>query len=320
MPDEQTRRLRELTGRRSALVHQRTAVRNRIHAVLAVRLITPPPRGLFGDDGLGWLREVEIDATGRLMIDCELQLHETLQREIATLDAELARRGYADDRVKLLMTLPGVDVTVAEAVIAALGDASRFADGAHAASYLGLVPSTRQSATRCYHGPITKRGNSHARWMLIQAAQHLDRHPGPLGHFFRRLANKKNRNVAVVAAARKLVAIGWQMLVTGEPYRYAIPRSTETKLSRLRVKATGVRRRGGVAKGRKAESLLPGGGRRLRSLDEVYRSEDLPARSKPPAGERRVLERTATRRFVEGLDRAKVVPRKPAEPRAKQRP
>ena len=320
MPDEQTRRLRELTGRRSALVHQRTAVRNRIHAVLAVRLITPPPGELFGDDGLAWLREVEIDATGRLMIDCELQLHETLEREIATLDAELARRGYADDRVKLLMTLPGVDVTVAEAVLAAIGDASRFADGAHAASYLGLVPSTRQSAARCYHGPITKRGNSHARWMLIQAAQHLDRHPGPLGHFFRRLANKKNRNVAVVAAARKLVAIGWQMLVTGEPYRYAIPRSTETKLSRLRVKATGKRRRGGVPKGQKAKAILPGGGRRLRSLDEVYESEGLPARSQPPAGERRVIEQTATRRFVEGLDRAKVVPRRPAaQPQAKQR-
>jgi hypothetical protein len=66
--------------------------------------------------------------------------------------------------------------------------------------------------------------------MLIEAAQHLDKHPGPLGHFFRRLARKKNRNVAVVAGARKLAAIGWQMLVTNEPYRYAIPRSTETFL------------------------------------------------------------------------------------------
>jgi len=312
MPDEQTRRLRELTGRRSALVAQRTAVRNRIHSVLAVRLIVPPDGGLFGQVGIPWLRQVEIDATGRLMIDCELQLHESLEREIATLDAELARRGYADDRVKLLMTLPGVDVTVAEAVLAALGDASRFADGAHAASYLGLVPSTRQSAARCYHGPITKRGNSHARWMLIQAAQHIDRHPGPLGHFFRRLMNKKNRNVAVVAAARKLVAIGWQMLVTGEPYRYAIPRSTEDKLRRVRIRATGKRRRGGVPKGRKAERLLPGGGRTLRSLDEVYQSEGLPQRSVPPAGERRVIEESKASEFFKGLGRAKVVPRRPA--------
>jgi len=314
MPDEQTRRLRELTGRRSALVAGRTAVRNRIHSVLAVRLITPPAGGLFGKVGITWLRGVEIDATGRVMIDCELQLHQALEGEIATLDIELAQRGYADDRVKLLMTLPGVDVTVAEAVMAAIGDVDRFPDGARAASYLGLVPSTRQSATRCYHGPITKRGRSHARWMLIQAAQHLDRHPGPLGHFFRRLANKKNRNVAVVAVARKLIVIAWQMLKHKEPYRYALPQTTENKLRQLRIRATGERRRGGVPKGKKAKAILPGGGRTLRSLDQVYQSEGLPARGQPPAGEQRVIEHTQTRPFVEGLGREKIVPRRPAEP------
>ena len=41
-PDEATRRLRELTGRRSALVSQRTMMRNRIHSVLAMRLIEAP--------------------------------------------------------------------------------------------------------------------------------------------------------------------------------------------------------------------------------------------------------------------------------------
>ncbi len=308
MPDEPTRRLRELCGRRSALVAQRTAVRNRIHAVLAVRLIVPPGGDLFGVANLAWLEQVEIDPQGRLMIDCELRLHETLETQIATLDAELAKHGYADDRVKLLLTLPGVDLVVAQSLLAALGDVSRFADGARAASYLGLVPSTRQSATRCYHGPITKRGRSHARWMLIQAAQHLDRHPGPLGHFFRRLMNKKNRNVAVVAVARKLVAIGWQMLTRGEPYRYAVPRTTEDKLRRLRIRATGRRRRSGLPKGRKAKRLLPDGGRTIKSLDEVYQSENVAPRGDLPAAERRVIEQTETGTFVDGLSQTKIVP------------
>ena len=39
--------------------------------------------------------------------------------------------------------------------LAALGDLSRFLDADHAASYLGLVPSTKQSAARTTHGPIT---------------------------------------------------------------------------------------------------------------------------------------------------------------------
>jgi hypothetical protein len=142
-------------------------------------------------------------------------------------------------------------------MLAAWGDAKRFPDGDHAASYLGLAPCTKQSAEHCYHGPITKRGNALARWMLIEAAQHLDKHPGPLGNFFRRLARKKNRNVAVVAAARKLAVIGWQMLTSGEPYRYAIPRSTEAKLAKLRGQATGRRPVVFRQPGQKRLSLLP---------------------------------------------------------------
>ena len=171
------------------------------------------------------------------------------------------------------MTLPGFDVATAEGLLAAWGDFTRFPDADHAASYVGLVPCTKQSAEHCYHGPITKRGNSHARWMLIEAAQHLDKHPGPLGHFFRRLMKKKGRNVAVVAAARKLAMIAWTMLMRNEPYRYAIPRSTETKLAKLRVKATGQRRKSGTPKGAKRQALLPGGGRTHQVL-----GRDLPER------------------------------------------
>jgi len=307
-PDEATRRLRELTGRRSTLVGQRTAMRNRIHSVLAMRLVDAPLR-LFTPAGLKWLAGVEVDPQGRRLIDSDLRQLDFLQGEIDAIDEELARRGHDSDAVKLLMTLPGVDVATSEAMVAAWGDPRRFPDGDHAASYLGLVPSTKQSATQCYHGPITKRGNSQARWMLIQAAQHLDKHPGPLGHFFRRLARKKNRNVAVVACARKLAAIGWQMLVTGEPYRYAVPRSTEAKLSRLRVKATGKRRKSGPPKGTKAMAKLPGGSRTIRALAEVCHSEGLPQPRPLSAGERRTVEQTDSQTLVARIATAQVVPR-----------
>ena len=308
-PDEATRRLRELTGRRATLVGQRTMMRNRIHSVLAMRLVEEP-KSLFEPEGLEWLAAVELDEQARMLVDSDLRQLAFLQTEIDAVDAELARRGHANDAVKLLMTLPGVDVTTAEAMVAAWGDVRRFPDGDHAASYLGLVPSTRQSANHCYHGPITKRGNSQARWMLIEAAQHLDKHPGPLGHFFRRLAKRKNRNVAVVAAARKLAAIGWRMLTTSEPYRYAIPRSTETKLSKLRVKATGQRRRGGSPKGTKCVAKRPGGGRTIRSLPEVCQSEGLPAPRRLSPGERRTVKRADAEAFVAEIATARIVPRR----------
>ena len=62
--------------------------------------------------------------------------------------------------------------------------------------------STKQAGRHCYHGCITKQGDSHARWLLVQAVQHVAGHEDPLGVFFRRLAQRKNRNVAVAASAQ----------------------------------------------------------------------------------------------------------------------
>jgi transposase len=309
-PDEATLALRELTGRRTALVAQRTAVRNRIHATLAMRLVEYGRRELFTKAGLAWLAEMPLDNEARLLVDLELALHAALEAQIAALEAELARRGHDEPRVKLLMTLPAFDVAVAEAVLAALGDVSRFPDGDHAASYLGLVPKTRASAHRTCHGSITKAGNSQARWMLVQAAHTVARHPGPLGHFFRKLCKKKNYNVAVVAVARKLAVIAWQMLTRNEPYRYAVPKSTEQKLARLRVKATGRRKRSGVAKGQRAAARLPGGSRRIKPLAEVYAAEGLPAPQPLSAGEQRSVAQSGSAAFVAGLAHEQFVPRK----------
>jgi transposase len=311
-PDAVTQQRRQLTGRRAGLVQDRTAVRNRIHSVLAMRLLEPPEGGLFSKPGLEWLDQViaqQLDPLGQQMIRSDLALLQSLDEQIVQFDQELARRAYEEPRVRLLMTLPGVDVTVAESVLAALGDIDRFATPEAAASYLGLVPSTRQSGRHCYHGPITKRGNSQARWMLIEAAQHVLHHPGPLGHFFRRLKRRKNHNVAVVAVARKLVMIAWHMLRNNEPYRYAQPQTTATKLARLRIRATGKKRRGGVAKGERATAKLAGGSKTIKALDRVYQEEGLPGRQPLSAGEERTIQAADAKPFVESLAQDRVVPR-----------
>jgi transposase len=169
------------------------------------------------------------------------------------------------------------------------------------------VPSTSQSGERCYHGSITKRGNGKARWLLIQAAQHLAKHPGPLGVFFRRIAARKNRNVAVVATARKLAVIAWHMLTRGEPYRYAQPRPTQTKLARFRVRATGLKRKTGPAKG---SARAPKAGVRKRTfpgLPELYASEGLPGVTRPESlkpAERRSLEQMRVLQFVEAVQQS----------------
>src|SRR5262245_17645962 len=106
-PSEAIQELRRLVNRRAALVADRTAVKNRLHAVLAQRLIRPPVEQLFSRDGLDWLRGLALDDEGRLLVDSDLRLLEASEREIEALDGVLAGKAYGDERIKLLMTLPG---------------------------------------------------------------------------------------------------------------------------------------------------------------------------------------------------------------------
>lgn len=307
-PDAATARLRQLCTQRSSLVADRTAIKNRIHSLLHQRLIPTPSDQLFSQRGRQWLQDLELDADGRAALERDLHLLQELERAIAELDHVLYRAGGGDPRVKLLVTLPGIDVTCAVALLAALGDIRRFRDGDHAASYLGLVPSIKQSAEHAYCGRITKAGNGHARWMLVQAAQHLGRNPGPLGAFFRRIAHKKNRNVAVVACARKLVVIAYHMLVHDQPYRYAQPAPTAEKLRRLRLRTGGARRKTGSPKGTWSVAKLAGGSRTAKALPTLYADEGVPQLKPAAPGEQRVARRPEVAAFVRSLSQPQVRP------------
>jgi transposase len=305
-PPTDTQQLRRLTARRSALVWDQTAIKNRIHAILHQRLIKSPLKDLFCQQGRQWLRELALDPEGRASLDSDLRLLEYLEEEITKQEKILSELAYRDQQVKLLMTLPGISRTVALTLLGVLGDVARFRDGDHAASYLGLVPSTHQSADHCYHGSITKQGNRRSRTLLVQAAQHLDTHPGPLGAFFRRIAKRKGRNIAVVATARKLAVIAWQMLRDNEPYRYAQPATVQWKMNDLRVKATGERRKPGFPKGTKrAAGCGSGKGTRtIPSLAEVYEQAGLPAPREIdhlPGGELKMLQQTETMTFAHNV-------------------
>jgi transposase len=197
------------------------------------------------------------------------------------------------------MTLPGVAHGVALTLIAALGDITRFHDGDHAASYLGLTLTVRQSAGKSYRGPITKAGSSTTRAMMTQAAQHAAGHPGPLGAFFRRLKKRKARNVAIVATARKFVTIAYLMLKNDEPYRYARPDRVRAKLRHVERAAEAATRPAaqGPVPAREAEGPDD-------RLNRTYTRSGLPTARGPgdwSAGKRRALDAAGVRGFAEAV-------------------
>ena len=108
-----------------------------------------------------------------------------------------------------------------------------------------------------------------------------------------------------------LVALAWHVLTSGEPYRYALPRTTETKLARLRVAATRQRRRGGNPKGKPRPSAYGTGQgtRAIPSLDDLYAREALPCLQPLVPGEARMLRDTGTEAFAQSLRITHRVPR-----------
>ncbi len=292
-PDAETQRFRGLMAHRTGLMTHRSRIKNRIQSLLARWLLFPPCKVLWTKVGMAWLKSIipTLPAHEQLALESDWRQLDAVDQELVFLDQKLAGAAYDDPRVQLLMTLPGVNYAVALGLLAALGDLSRFRDGDHAASYLGLVPSTRQSGYHCYHGHITKAGSGPARGLLTQAAQHVGRHAGPLGAFFRRLAKRKNRNVAITATARKLVLVAFLMLKNNEPYRYARPELMRKKFSQLGETATG--KRSPVLRSKPKAGLV-----------EVYTAANLPPVKPPqelPRGERRMLEERKLVDFVTEL-------------------
>lgn len=314
MPSPEQSLLRELTARRTRLVQDRTKLINRIRTTLAVRLLDCPCE-INSKAGQQWLQKCELDEQGRLLVDSDLRIMQAVQAEIDLLEKQLAQRTWQDDQVKLLMTLPGVSYNTAATITAAIGEIDRFASPEKLASYFGLTPSTHQSASKCYHGKITKAGNVLARAALIQAAHSAARDLGPLGHFFAKTRHRKNYNVAITATARKLAMLCWHLLRTGKPYRYAKPASVQAKLAKLRVAGSGVRRKGGLGKGVDPRVARPASEQhqhRTGSLAEVLAKEHVAAPETPEElkpGEQKMLASIGKLEYYESLQRASARPR-----------
>ncbi|NNJ26340.1 IS110 family transposase [Alienimonas chondri] len=293
-PDGDTQMRRDLMTHRTALTSRRGRHANRVQAMLSRLMLRPPVKYLWSNAGVAWLESLALNPHDRVLLGSHLRQWRHAGEELELVDRALVEIARADPRVRLLMTLPGVSHVVAVGLLAALGPIDRFKDGDRAAAYLGLVPSTRQSGNKCYHGRITKAGNPQARGLLTQACQHVARHQGPLGAFYRRLAKRKPRQVAIMALARKLVTVAYLMLKNGEPYRYAQPMLMAEKFTKLQRKYRSAER----GKPRPAHARAADG------LPSVYDEVDLPEATGPNAlstGERRMLLDKDVMRYVEEL-------------------
>ena len=70
------------------------------------------------------------------------------------------------------MAMKGFQTVAAMILVSELGEVHRFSHPRQVMAYLGLVPTENSSSERRRQGHITKCGNTHARWLLVECAQH----------------------------------------------------------------------------------------------------------------------------------------------------
>jgi transposase len=247
IPDESTQAMRRQVARRAQIVRQRTRLKNEIHSVLMSHLIAPcPATDLFGSKGRAWLSHQLLPCDERVAVEQRLCELDRLGDYLQSIERTLAQSVLHQESISQLLSITGVNTTVAIGLLSAIGDIRRFPRPEKLVSYFGLNPSVYQSGLQpAKHGHISKRGRSYARAMLVEAAWSVAKSPSPLRAFFLRLQARRGQQIAAVATARKLVVIIWHVLTHKVRFAWERPALTARKTRSLELQSGMSAHRGG---------------------------------------------------------------------------
>ncbi|MDB5352593.1 MAG: Transposase family [Planctomycetota bacterium] len=254
IPPRPTRELRDLTRQRTQLVGEKSAVANRIQKTLEdanIKLgsVATNVLGVSGRDMIAAIIRGEFDPVKlaelarrklrgkiprlqqalrgsvtehhqfllRMLMDQLGQLESLIARYDARIEEAL---DPSWETVLRLTTIPGVDLRVAEIVLAEIGlDMDRFPTAGHLSSWAGLASGNRESAGKRQSGRTTP-GNRWLKTALVQSAWAAFRAKGTqLSKKFRRIARSRGNKRAAVAVAHTILVIVYHMLKENTTYQ-----------------------------------------------------------------------------------------------------
>jgi len=214
-----TRELRELVRHRAKLVGLRSHCKAEIHAVLAkcgIQVVTSDLFGIEGNALLDRLRDQHrLPAPYAARVASLRRLLEDLEFEIDLFTNLSQGRLRTDPGYVALRQIPGIGPVLAAVFVAEVGDVSRFRTAPQLACWAGLTPKHHESDTHVHRGRITKQGSRLVRWAAIEAVQRTPADAGWLVATRARLVERRGRNIAVVATARRLLTLVYYGLRDG---------------------------------------------------------------------------------------------------------
>jgi transposase len=196
----------------------RTSCKDQVHAVLAKLGVPVTCSDIFGKAGAAWLDGLALPQPYAGKVTSLRQLAGELTTEITMLGEVIAELLAGDRGYRVIQQLPGIGPVLAAVIIAEIGDVRRFGSAARLCSWAGLTPRHRESDVKVTRGHVTKQGSRMLRWALIEAIQRVPRDSaiGSVKEALIARRGKEARNIAKVAAARRLLTLVYYGLRDGQ--------------------------------------------------------------------------------------------------------
>lgn len=217
--DKQTRGERELLRYHISLIKVQTAVKNRIHAILAKHNIRHNFSDLFGRSGREFLQTLELPEVFHLKLKGYLELLTKVSELLVKAKREIEHHCRAWPEADLLTTIPGIGELTGLLLAAEIADIKRFGSVKKFCCYGGLASSTHQSADKKYNGHIIKDANKYIRYAVLEAVPHAIKQDPRLFRFHSKLERTKGKKRARIATARKILVAVYYMLKNNTPYQ-----------------------------------------------------------------------------------------------------
>jgi transposase len=162
-----------------------------------------------------------------------------LEARVGALERELAGLARRSPACTTLLSIPGVGLLTATAMVAATsGDVTHFDDARHFASWFGLTPKESSSGSRRKLGRISRQGDMYLRMLLTHGARSVLRAASAartagkpvegLRAWALAVQARTNHNKATCALANKLARICYACLRDHAPYGEAVRMNKKT--------------------------------------------------------------------------------------------
>jgi transposase len=209
------RELRELVRYRAKLVALRSGLKAQVHAVMAKEGVLPSVVDVFGRAGTAQLDSLQLADAYATRVTSLGNLINAYDVEVAALEAQIRGRLHGHRGYRAIQAINGIGPTMAAILVAEIGDVHRFRSAPALCSWAGLTPKHRESDTTVQRGGVTKQGSRLVRWAVIEGTVRYHG-GGKLAADYHKIAERRGKNKATVAIARKVLTLVYYGLRDGE--------------------------------------------------------------------------------------------------------